>query len=275
MGMVSLRTVAVVLIVVALGACGGGGKKSNATAVSSSTGSSVLAGSAAAASNASSGVAASSASGTGDSPVVGADQGGGASDQSSSSGSGDAPVPSGLKPFPGRYTYKVSDQGAPVVVTVEDLNDTDQRTTTPAMGAQGEQVQVLRFLNDQIDLVSLEMKGAFPKTFNGPVLFAPVPATVGASWAWDLTSTDNLTHVHQSSQITGKEIAVIGGQSVETFVVETDITISGDVNATGHLTTLASPVYKLPVESHSTLHVTTPVKFDSDTTAELTYLRPS
>jgi hypothetical protein len=62
---------------------------------------------------------------------------------------------------------------------------------------------------------------------------------------------------------------------VDTVVVETDITITGDVNATGHLTTLASPVYKLPVSTHSTLHVTTPVNFNSDNTAELTDLRPS
>jgi hypothetical protein len=269
------RLVSVAFLAVALVACGGGGKKSTTVAsVFSSTGSSVVAGSGAPVASASSSSDASSDGAAGDSPVVGADPSAG-SDQAGTPVGGDAPVPPGLKPFPGHYTYQVTGQSAPAVVTVEDVNDTDQRTTTPGAGAMGEQVQVLRFLADRIDLLSLEMKGAFAKTFNGPVLFAPIPPTVGASWAWDLTSTDNLTHVHQSSRVDRTEAVIIGGQSVDTFVVETDITITGDVNATGHLTSFGSGVYKLPVRTHTTLNVTTPVNFSSDTTAELTNLRPS
>jgi hypothetical protein len=180
-----------------------------------------------------------------------------------------------MKPFPGHYSYQMSGQTDPVVITIEDISNTDQRTTTPPVGPTGEQVQVLRYASDRVDLMSLQMKGAYAKTFNGPVLFVPVPYTVGASWAWDLTSTDNLTHIHQSSRIDRTETLVIGGQQLEAFVVETDITISGDLNATGHVTSWASAPYKLSVRTHSLLHVTTPVTFDSDTTSELLHLQPS
>ena len=268
------RAVAVAVVVVALAACGGGDKKSDATATgSSSNGSQLSAGSEAAPQNGSTGDGQSAA---GDSPVVGADNGeGGDQGGGQPAGSAAAPTPPGPKPFAGKYRFQLTGQGAPteIVVTIEDLSDTDQRTTTP--GGQGESIQTLRFLPDQIQLVSLEMKGTFPKTFNGPVMFAPVPADVGATWSWDLTSTDNLTHVHQSSRVDRTEPVVVGGQSVDTIVVETDLQITGDVNASGHLTSWASPAYKLSVRTHSILNVTTPVQVSSDTTADLLDLRPS
>jgi hypothetical protein len=269
------RGIVVAVVVVALAACGGGGKKSSAAATgSSSNGSQVSAGSGELAASAS-GAAGDAPSG-GDSPVVAAesagnDPGGG------QAATADAPAPSGLEPFAGKYRYQLTGQGAPteIVVTIEDVNDTDQRSTTPGSGGQGDTIQTLRYLPNQIELESLEMKGAFPKTFNGPVMFAPIPSDVGTTWAWDLTSTDKLTHVHQSSRVDRTETVVIAGQSVDTFVVETDLTISGDVNATGHITSWASPVYKLAVRTHNTLNVTTPVQLNSDITIDLLDLRPS
>ena len=269
------RTVAVALFVVALAACGGGDKKSDAAATGSSSDASLVSADPGA-SAATDGGSAGDAAGGGDSPVVGADTGGGGEQGGGqAAGSTPAPTPPGLKPFAGKYRFQVTGQGAPteIVVTIEDLSDTDQRTTTPS--GQGDSIQTLRFLADQIQLVSLEMKGAFPKTFNGPVMFAPVPADVGATWSWDLTSTDKLTHVHQSSRVDRTETVVVAGQSVDTLVVETDLEITGDVNAKGHITSWASPAYKLSVRTHNILNVTTPVQISSDTTAEVLDLRPS
>jgi hypothetical protein len=143
-------------------------------------------------------------------------------------------------------------------------------------GAGGSQVTTLRFSSDKIELLSLEMKGALNKTFNGPVLYSPVPFTVGQAWEWTLVSTDNLTHVTQKSRIDREENLTVGGQTVETYVLETDLTISGDVNGSGHLTSFVSPEYKLPVRSHSTLDATyATFHVVSDITSDLLDLRPS
>ena len=278
------RVVAVAVTVVALAACGGGGKKSNTAATGSgSNGPQVSAGS-------ESGSAPSASSGEGqsaanDSPVVGADgasaDAGGDQPQGAST---DAPVPPGVKPFAGKYNYHStgtmglngsnSNVDQQDTTTVEDLSDSDQRVTMP--GAGGSQITTLRFSSDKIELLSLEMKGALNKTFNGPVLYSPVPFTVGQTWEWTLTSTDNLTHVTQKSKIDREENVTVGGQTVETYVLETDLTISGDVNGSGHLTSFVSPAYKLPVRNHSTLDATyTTFHVVSDITSDLLDLRPS
>ena len=278
------RVVAVAVTVVALAACGGGGKKSNTAATGSgSNGPQVSAGS-------DSGSAPSASSGEGqsaanDSPVVGADgastDAGGGQPQAAGT---DAPVPPGVKPFAGNYNYHStgtmglngsnSNVDQQDTTTVEDLSDSDQRVTMP--GAGGSQITTLRFSSDKIELLSLKMKGALNKTFNGPVLYSPVPFAVGQAWEWTLTSTDNLTHVTQKSKIDREENVTVGGQTVETYVLETDLTISGDVNGSGHLTSFVSPSYKLPVRNHSTLDATyTTFHVVSDITSDLLDLRPS
>ena len=72
---------------------------------------------------------------------------------------------------------------------------------------------------------------------------------------------------------------MVGGQSVEVFVIETDISFSSpatDLNGTGHLTNWVSPVYKTAVKVHSTLNGTyAAFTFRSDTTSDLLDLRPS
>lgn len=282
------RTVAVVVVVVALAACGGGGKKSTAAATgSSSNGSLVSVGSGAPGAD-ESGSAGDARSG-GESPVVGADNGGGGGGQPADNS--DAPVPAGLKPFAGSYPFHTTghatlngaaqniDTQSPSVI--EDLSDSDQRTTSS--GDQGQQIQVLRYSADKVELVSLELKGAVSKAFNGPVLLSRVPASVGDSWNWSMQSTDadptKKTTITQNSRVDRTETIVVGGQSIDVFVVETDITLSSaptDLNATGHLTTWVSPVYKLSVKVHSTLKGTyAAFSFDSDTTSDLLDLRPS
>lgn len=283
------RAVAVAVVVVALAACGGGGKKSNATATgSSSNGSQLSAGSGSPGATDSASTT-DGQSGGGDSPVVSADSGGGQGGQPSASG--DAPAPPGLKPFAGTYQFHTTGHatlnGSPQSIdmqtpsTVEDVSDTDQRTTSS--GGQGQQIQVARYSPDKVELVSLELKGALNKTFNGPVLLSPVPSAVGQTWNWSMQSSDTdptkKTTLTQSSRVDRTETVVIGGQSVEVFVVETDITFSSpatDLNGTGHLTNWFSPVYKLPVKMHSTLKGTyAAFNFDTDTTSDLLDLRPS
>jgi hypothetical protein len=285
--------VVIVVVVAALAACGGGGKKSTATATGSGTnGSQVSVGSGtpgASDSASSTDGQSGGGGGGGDSPVVGADS---SSDQGGQpAGGGDAPVPSGLKPFAGSYQFHVTGSaslnGSPQNIdtqgpsAVEDVGDTDQRTTSSS--GQGQQIQVARYSADKVELVSLELKGPINKTFNGPVLLSPVPAAVGQSWNWSMQSTDTdptkKTTLTQSSRVDRIETVVVGGQSVEAFVVETDLTFSSpatDLNGTGHLTNWVSPVYKMPVKIHSTLKGTyAAFGFDVDTISDLLDLRPS
>jgi hypothetical protein len=283
------REVAVGMLVLAVAACGGGGSKSNTAATGSgSAGSQLSVGSGSAPPSVSPGDGQSASEG---SPVVGADSAASSDGGSQPSASGDAPVPQGLKPFAGTYQFHTTGHatlnGSPQDIDtqspskVEDLNDTDQRTT--AGGPQGEQIQVLRYSSDKVELVSLELKGAVSKTFNGPVLLTPVPSSVGQTWNWSMQSTDTdptkKTTITQSSRVDRTETVVVGGQSVDVFVIETDITFSSpatDLNGTGHLTNWVSPAYRMAVKTHSTLKGTyAAFSFDSDVTSDLLDLRPS
>ena len=68
----------------------------------------------------------------------------------------------------------------------------------------------------------------------------------------------------------------MNGQVVPTFVLETDITFTGDLHGSGHLTSWASPVYRLSVRNHSVLDATyATFHVTSDITADLLDLRPS
>jgi hypothetical protein len=287
------RAVAVSVVVVALAACGGGGTKTNAAATGSSSNGSQLSAGAGASVASESGATGGSQSSV-DSSVVGAV---GADGATSAQAGGQpaantaAPTPPGLKPFAGTYQFHTTghatlngsaqniDTQSPSVV--EDLGATDQRTTSS--GAQGQQIQVLRYGADKVELVSLELKGPVTKAFVGPVLLSPVPSSVGQTWNWSMQSTDTdptkKTTLTQSSRVDRTETVVIGGQSIDVFVIETDITFSSaatDLNGTGHLTNWVSPVYKMAVKAHSTLAGTyAAFSFDSDTTSDLLDLRPS
>jgi hypothetical protein len=289
------RVAVVVLTVSAVAACGGGDSKSNTAATGSgSPGSQLSAGSDGASSAGSTAADPSAAPG---SDASGADSAGapGAAPSGDAgaapAGDGNAPAPSGLKPFAGTYQFHTTghatlnggqqniDTQSPS--TVEDLNDTDQRTS--ASGAQGEQNQVLRYSADKVELVSFELKGAVNKTFNGPVLLSPVPLSVGQTWDWSMQSTDTdptkKKTLTQTSRVDRAETVVVNGQSVDVLVIETDVSFSSpatDLNGRGHLTNWVSPVYRMPVKTHSTLAGTyAAFTFDADTTSDLLDLRPS
>ena len=85
-----------------------------------------------------------------------------------------------------------------------------------------------------------------------------------------------LSRLAPGSLVDRQEDVVVNGQTVSTFVVETDITFSGDLNGTGHLTSWISPVYKLAARNHSTLDaIYAGFHATSDITADLLDLRPA
>jgi hypothetical protein len=280
--------------VLLVAACGGGKDKANTAASGSSaaTGNGVVA-SGAETSTTASGVTDTAAPGAaGDGANTGAAPGDQPADQGGGGGAGapggstDAPVPPGLEPFAGSYQYHVIGDGklnnspqhidtqSPTVI--ENVNDTDQRVTQSG-GQTGDQVALVRYTNDQVQLVSIQFT-AINKTFQGaqPVEYIPIGAAVGTTWQWTLDSTDHLTHLTQSSHIDRTEPIAVNGQTVDTFVIETDITLKGDVNASGHLTSWVSTVYKVVVQSHSTLAGSyATFSFSGDTTATLNDLRPA
>lgn len=281
--MTRLQRLGIAVVLCALVACGGGKGNNAATGSGAPDSASVSVGSAASDSSSSTLTNAGAAPGGDDSPVVGADQGGGGAEVPSS----DAPVPPGLKPFPGVYRYHTTGTGAlngssqPIdaqsQTTIEDLNDTDQRITTPS--PQLTQISDMRFTPDQVALLSLKFQGPINKTFNGPVEYAPVPTSVGQSWQWSMKSDDGKTTLSQTSRVDRTETLTVGSQTIDVVVVETDLTLTStlptDLNGSGHLTTWVSPVYKLPARIHSTLNGTySGFSFSSDTTSDLLDLRP-
>ncbi len=226
--------------------------------------------------------AAADANATGDSPTEASGDGG----VEPQAGGTEAPVPPGLKPLAGSYRYHavgtatVNGAAQPIDVEattlIEEVSASDQRETSSG-GQQGSAIQVMRYSSDKVELVSLEMKGAVNKKFEPkpPVLYAPVPGSVGQSWSWNATSTDRLTRIQQSSRFDRTEQKVVGAQTIDVVVVETDITITGDIKATGHITSWVSPAYKLVVRSHSTLTGSYGAfTFASDVTSDLLDLRP-
>jgi hypothetical protein len=164
-----------------------------------------------------------------------------------------------------------------VVVVVEELSATDQRMTTP--GDQFTSVTVLRYLETEVQLVSLDITaGPVNKAFHpaAPVTFAPLPGTPGQSWSWTITSTDGLTTVDQTSTIVGPETITVAGETFETIVVDTTLTISGDISATLQLTNWVRPADKLAVRTHSVSQGSYGVfTFSGDTVSELVALTPT
>jgi hypothetical protein len=284
------RLIAAGATVLLLVACGGSDKsKTAASGSAASTGNAVVASGTDTSLPDAGATDTTAAGGSG----TGADQSAGAGDQSSDAGGGgdqggntDAPVPPGLKPFTGTYQYHVVGDGSlnnspqhidtqsPTVI--EDISETDQRITQSG-GQTGDQITVVRYTGTQIQLVSLQLT-AINKTFQGPqpVEYIPLNAAVGTTWQWTIDSTDHLTHLKQSSRLDRDEQVTVNGQTVDTFVVETDITLTGDVNATGHLTSWGSTLYKVVVQAHSTISGTyAAFSFSGDTMATLNDLRPT
>jgi hypothetical protein len=182
-----------------------------------------------------------------------------------------------IMPTPGTYTTNDSGtgiDGKPVppqsTYTIEQVNDTDQH--------QGGQFDVvLRYAPESASLVSLKIAAA-NKSFEPaqPLLFVPFPGDRPDPWSWSVTSTDGKTTLNTTAQITGTETIDVGGQAVPTFIVDSTITITGDLQGTVHLTAWVSNDYRLPVKQHTVVNASyLTIMVHSDTTSVLASLAPS
>ena len=178
-------------------------------------------------------------------------------------------------PAPGRYTLNVTDNRSGAVsqasFAVQQLNATDQRQTSQT--PEGTTVQDMRYTGSGVELLYLDLAGVKQFQPTPPVLFAPVPPSIGDSWEWQMVSTDGRTTVEHQSTVTTFERITVAGRSIPTFVVETTLDLSGGgVNGTVTVTTWASTDYTMAVRTHQVVSI---LLASSDTTAELVSLDPT
>jgi hypothetical protein len=181
---------------------------------------------------------------------------------------------------PGRYSYLVNGtrggqtiKDQPATLTVDPPNGADQHSAQQTQQAKTD--QVLRRQTDGTYLVHLKITfGFISKEFRPaqPVLFAPLPPTIGRTWSWEMTSTDNATTVKGSFKIVRNEAVQVGGESVDTVVVEAELVTSGDVNQRVKSTVWTSPRYSLPVQTTET---TTGGPAPGNSTSKLQSTRPA
>ena len=141
-----------------------------------------------------------------------------------------------------------------------------------------------RFTPTETDLVSFELHASnVNKTFTptSTATFLRYDAAPGTTWSWTANSSDGKTHVTANGAVTGYQTINVGGEDVPTIQIETDITISGDITGTAHLTTWVSPTHRLAVAERQQINAKQAAgygftaKFVSDIGAVLTSLSPS
>ena len=163
----------------------------------------------------------------------------------------------------GRYTYTSSGK-VTVGATPQDASGTQTLTVAPiANGIQHTTLHSDDTGDTEQDIVvrdtgsygaSLKLTSpAFTKEFRpaAPVLLMPDPAAVGKRWSWAATSTDGKTHASATNALLRKETVTIGGQRVDTVVLQTHLVLSGDVSYDAQLTLWWAPAYRLPVKTHT------------------------
>ncbi|MCA1842011.1 MAG: hypothetical protein LC792_02240 [Actinobacteria bacterium] len=194
-----------------------------------------------------------------------------------------AAVPKG--PAPGHYTYDVAgtatnDQGnqGPVqradVATVDALVGTDQHTAQSDPSTALVSHIVRRYQPDGVSLVRYGngVKGFVPPR---PVPTFPVPAAVGRSWAWKGTSTDGTVSASSTYDITATEAVVVGGQSVNCFVIHWILDLNGDIKGRVDSTMWFSPEYSLDLKIRTVSDLTAGSRYTADLTSALRSLTPA
>ena len=119
---------------------------------------------------------------------------------------------------------------------------------------------------------------AFTKEFRpaAPVLLMPDPAAIGKSWSWSATSTDGATHVTATNKLVKAETLTIGGQKVETVVLQTHLVLSGDVKYDAQVTLNWAPAYRLPVKQRQVgSGMYSGIPFKSDVTGVMRSVKPA
>lgn len=186
--------------------------------------------------------------------------GGGGSTATTTPGKVGSPVTSGKSAKAGRYTFNrtgtrtipgLGDQSlnGPGTLTVDPPTGSDQRTLL-SYNQYDSTEQIVRSRAGGIDLVMLKLEtqaGTFEFRPASPVLVAPDPLAVGATWAWEMTSTDNRLTLESTFTIARTENQSIGGESVATFVVEGTTYVTGFLNGTIHQRLWASDRHRLIV----------------------------
>lgn len=165
---------------------------------------------------------------------------------------------------PGHYTYDVAgtvtvgSPGTPqradgtATLTVEPADGDRQRSTLHDDNGDTTEELVVRSTGTYAADLHLATK-AFDKDFRptSPVLLVPSPARPGTSWSWSATSTDGKTQLHATSQVLRTESVTVEGRQVPTAVIDSTLTLSGDVDFTDELTTWYAAGPRLVAKEHS------------------------
>ncbi len=166
--------------------------------------------------------------------------------------------PSGAAP--GTYTYDASgtfNAGAPqnvsgtATLTVDRLSGGQQHSVMKT--DRGSTDETLTFPSDGTHLDQLTLtNAAFTKTFSPrpSVLLLPAPQKVGSTWTWSATSTDGKTTASTTNKIARMETLTIGGETVSCAVVESVLTLSGDLTYRGDTTIWYSAGHRVAVKEH-------------------------
>lgn len=185
-------------------------------------------------------------------------------------------------PAAGGYRYHTTGSSKVGANPSQPVN-TDTTTTIEHLGggkvrqSSEDQKALLEWSGSQVLLHTLDFtRPGFERHFEAkpPVQYAPVPLKVGQQWAWKLTATSYPTTVDQTSRVDRLETITLGGKKVDTIVVVTKLTLSGDVSGTIDLTQWLSTTTSIPQRIHAVSNIVT-FTFTSDTTSDLTGFTPA
>ena len=150
--------------------------------------------------------------------------------------------------------------------TLEHVQGDDYRTS-----GGGFFVTVFRSTPTEVLLVTLDVDApGFRRHFepSPPALFFPIGAEPGRRWEWTITASDGPTTVAQSSTVAAPEVITVLGRDIEATVVDTVVTLSGDVTGTITTRTWVDPSTLQPLRVHAVSDVTVVTfRFQSDTTS--------
>jgi hypothetical protein len=283
-------------LAVVTAACGGGDKKKDAAgdAASDEGTTTTVAGQAptgetGAPGSGSAGGSAASPGGapTGSPATTVAPSGGGSPTTTAKAGSSPSAT-SSKTAAPGRYTYRrTGDQTTPFgprslngegSLVVQPPNGADQHSATTYTESSSE--QTLRHRAGGIDLLYLKIANqqagsSFEFRPSPPVLFAPDPLAVGATWSWRMTSTNGALTIDASFKVVRNETLDIGGEAVATAVVEGTSQLSGAFTGTLRQTLWGSERYRLIVRTDEATDITAPAAVQSKSSSVLVSTKPA
>ncbi len=208
---------------------------------------------------------------------------------------GQPPAPAAAQPAaasrataPGSYTYDTSGTvtlgaGAPqqrsgsATLTVDPPEGDRQSAVLEGEQGRTETDSVLRADGRYLARLLLTTP-AFSKEFApaAPVLLLPTPADAGRTWSFTVKSTDGKTTATAKNRVVRSEAVTIGGEKIDTRVVETVLTLRGDVVFDGTTTSNYAPEQRLAVKERGKGKGTiSGVPFATDTTSTLRSVDPA